>query len=133
MPSHCRTFYSKGLYTMPPKAPRSLQPTHLTVEDAWMVLCEYYPEDLLEDVRKNKGRILPFEYKVSKRAAHDEEALYKHKQCLTGFCKKNPSGVWNWSLILAAMKKWDRTTLGRVLMDSLQGQKAVELSATNLL
>ena len=133
MPSHCRAFYSKGLSTMPPKAPRSLQPTHLSSEDAWMVLCDYYPEDLLEDVRKNKGRLLPFEYKYRKRASHDEEALYKHRQCLTGFSKKNSSGVWKWSLILDAMKKWDRTTLGKVLSDSHQGLKAVEQSATNLL
>ena len=133
MPRHCRTCYSKCISTMPQRAPRSLQPPHLSIEDAWLVLCDNYPDDLLEDVRKNKGRILPFEYKVSKRASHDEEALYKHRQCLTGFSKKNSSGVWKWSLILDAMKKWDRTTLGKVLSDSHQGLKAVEQSATNLL
>ena len=76
---------------------------------------------------------MPFEYKVRRKASHDEEALYKYRHVLTGFSKKNSNGVWKWSLILDAMKKWDRTTLGKVLSDSHQGQKAVELSATNLL
>ena len=59
--------------------------------------------------------------------------MYRYKDVIKAFIGKNKTCVWNWSLIPAAVKKWDSTCLGKLLSTSKTfGPKAVRQAASNL-
>ena len=91
---------------MAPSLSRQVQPSHLKVDDALRALLHAYPEHELSAIRdaeatRDRQSKLAFEYD----SQHDKQALYRYKDVIKAFVTKNPICVWNWSLILAAVKK----------------------------
>ena len=83
---------------MPPKQTRVLQPSHLTVDDAWRVLQDAYCDDDLQELRQAdaKGESkLAFQY--NHRSGGDKDALYKYRNVVKQFAKINNTlsvAVW---------------------------------------
>ena len=121
---------------MSPKCPRVLQPSHLSVDDAWRVLQDSYSEEDLQEIRdaeaEGKGK-LAFQYKHHSGKGGDKDALYKYRNVVKSFSKIDSSGVWNWTVILGAVKKWDAKNLAKLLSTSKAfGPKGVTSAASNL-
>ena len=121
---------------MSPKCPRVLQPSHLSVDDAWRVLQDSYSEEDLQDIRnaqaQGKGK-LAFEYKHGQGKGGDKDALYKYRNVIKNFSKINSTGVWNWTVILGAVKKWDAKNLAKLLSTcKVYGSQGIDTAASNL-
>ena len=127
-----------GLHSpMPPKKCRDSQPMHLTVDDAYMVLANHYDASDIQEMRRAENEEdckskLAFAYRTNNRSK-DKDSLYKHREVVKAFAAINDTGIWNWKVILGAMKKWDEKNLGGLLSNSkTYGPTAISLSATNL-
>ena len=121
----------KSLTIMAPKAPRVLQPPHLTIDDAWRVLADSYSQEDVSDLRADKTK-LAFEYKKHIKGG-DKDAMYKHRNVIKHFSKINNTDVWNWTVISGAVAKWNAKSLGLLLSGNEKfGPKAVELAASHL-
>ena len=121
---------------MSPKPARVLQPPHLSVDDAWRVLVDAYDEADIQEIRdaeaNGQGK-LAFQYKHGLGGGGDKDALYKYRNVIKAYAKINNTGVWNWTVILGAVKKWDAKSLGKLLSSSKAlGPKAVANAASNL-
>ena len=113
---------------------RNTQPPHLRVDDAWRVLKECYKDSDLEELRQadadGKSK-LAFEY--NNKHGVDKDALFKHRDVLKGYCMANPTGVWNWTTVLGAVKKWDQQNLAHLLANNkAHGCKSPDMAASNL-
>ena len=121
---------------MAPSQSRQVQPNHLTVDDAFRVLSLAYSDHEVQSIRaaessEHRQSKLAFEY--NSQFGADKDAMYRYRDVIKAFIGKSRTCVWNWSLILAAVKKWDSTCLGRLLSNSKSfGQKAVRQAASNL-
>ena len=101
---------------------RVLQPSHLSVDDAWRVLMEAYSDDDLAMIRAAESNPecdskLAFEYNHGKFGG-DKDALYKYRKVIKAFTDINKIGVWNWTVILGAVRKWDAKSLCKILSTS---------------
>ena len=113
---------------MAPKAPRVLQPPHLTIDDAWRVLADSYSQEGVSDLRADKNK-LAFDYKKHIKGG-DKDAMYKHRNVIKHLSKINNAGVWNLTLILGAVTKWNSKSLGCLLSGNEKfGARAAELAA----
>ena len=113
---------------MSPKAPREIQPAHLTNDDAFRAIFDSYKPELLRSVHEEKT--LAFEYKHDKGS--DKDAMYKYRDVVRHFCKVNPTGVWNWTTIFQAVTSWDRKIGHALSKNPKHGKNAVRLAASNL-
>ena len=98
---------------------------------------EAYSDDDLAMIRAAESNPecdskLAFEYNHGKFGG-DKDALYKYRKVIKAFTDINKIGVWNWTVILGAVRKWDAKSLRKMLSTSKSfGGKAVRESASNL-
>ena len=115
---------------------RVLQPSSLTVDDAWRAINDSYSAEDVQEIRnaeKAEGGKSKLAFAYSHGNGKDMNALYKYRVTLTAFSKINNTGVWNWTVILGGVKKWNAKNLGHLLSTSKTwGPKAVEMAASNL-